>query len=136
MTDTKLKDTGTGTAWPSLTLNSLADAGSAEGAALNLGDPRPTTVGLKLKFKGSSASNANFIDVFMLWSPDNTDFTDANNGRWVRSTRMNGATAGVDVFNVPSEARYVKPRLTNRSGAALDSTGNELQYWTVHPNTV
>jgi hypothetical protein len=111
-----------------ISLNSLADAASVVATALDLGNPGPFALTLEVTLDGSAAGNTGLVEIYAQWSNENTDFSDSGNDLLVGVVQMNGTTAVIKVFSVPVQARYVKFRAANRSGAALAATGNMMRY--------
>ena len=110
-----------------ITLASLADGSSAVSSAIDLGNPGPFSLTLEVQLDGSGAGNTGNVDLYAQWSNDNTDFSDSGNDHWFDMVTMNGTTAVIKVLTLPVLARYLKIRVENNSGAALNSTGNAIR---------
>lgn len=123
-------DFGTTTAF-TITINSVADAGTATSNAIDLGNPAPPSFGVHVVLDGNSASNTGAVEWYILWSENNTAFTDTGNAKLVHATTMNGTTAIDDHFEVPVFARYPKLYFVNNSGDSMASTGNSAEYWAI-----
>lgn len=111
-----------------IVLDSLADAASVVATAVDLGSPGPFALSLEAKLDGNAAGNTDLVEIYVQWSNENTDFSDADNDLFVGAVQMNGTAAVIKVFSVPVHARYVKFRAANQSGAALAASGNTLRY--------
>jgi len=118
-----------------ITINSVADAGSAEATSIDFGTPGPLALGIHAVLDGT-AGGTSIVIWKMLWSEDNSAFPDATNARIIGTTTLNEATALDDVFTVPVEARYGKLRFENESGASMETTGNSVEYWEIWGNQV
>lgn len=114
-----------------ITINSVADGSSATSSAVTLGNPAPHEVGVHVVLDGNSASNVDYVEWYVMWSEDNTAFTDANNAKIVHVTKMNGTTAVDDHFSFPVIHQYWKLYMVNQSGDAMNSTGNSAEYWEI-----
>jgi hypothetical protein len=124
-------DFSAATAAITITINSVADAGTATATAIDLGAQAPHEIGIHLVLDGNSASNTGYFESYIMWSEDNTAFTDANNAHFYRATLMNGTTAVDDHFVVPVLARYFKLYIVNNSGDSMLSSGNSAEYWAI-----
>ena len=107
-------------------LNSLADAGNTTSSAIDLGAQAPHEVTFEASLDGNSVSNVDYVEWYVMWSQDNTDFTDANNAQFFHASKMNGTTAFKDVFSLSVKERYLKIYAVNNSGDSLASSGNAL----------
>ena len=112
-------------------LDSLADATyTASEVAVDFGDPGPFGVVIEAKIAGVSSSCTGLVEFYMLWSADNTDFSDqsavARNGTYVGAVDLNGTATAIGVFQAPVMARYGKLRAYNNSGAALASNAGDV----------
>lgn len=111
-----------------ISLNSLANGSSAVSSAIDLGAVAPFALSLEVKLDGSSASNTGLCEIYAQFSNDNADFSDSGNDLLIGVVQMNGTTAVVKVLSMPVLARYLKLRVANASGDALESTGNAIRY--------
>lgn len=105
-------------------LDGLVDGAYTSGeTAVDLGDPAPFALAVKAKLTGSAAGNVDSIELYALWSADNTDFSsqsaNARNGELVAVVDMDGSNTVTKIFQMPVRARYLKLRAYNDSGAAL-----------------
>ena len=122
------QDVGTTTAF-TITINSVADNGTATSSAVDLGATAPFSVGAHVTLDGASASNTDTVEFYALWSEDNSVFTNTINAKLMYVSTMNGATAYDDHFEIPVIARYLKLYFVNSSGAAMATTGNSAEYY-------
>lgn len=111
-------------------LDSLGDGSyTSSETAVDFGDPAPFAFVAEAKLTGASSGTSN-VEVYMLWSADNSDFSDhaANelNGELVAVIDMLEATETIKIFQVPIRARYGKMRVKNASGAALASNAGDI----------
>ena len=117
-----------------ITLASLADGSSATSNAIDLGATvtggvaLPFALSLEAIFDGGSASNTGNVEIYAKWSEDNSKFDDDLNDMLVGVVKMNGTTEVVKVRAIRVDARYLKLRVGNASGAALAATGNSLSF--------
>ena len=111
-------------------LDSLADdAYTSSETAVDLGDPGPFSLAAEAKLTGG-ASSTELVELYALWSADNTDFSDqsdnARNGELVAVVDMNGSTETKKVFQIQVRARYLILRAKNASGAALAANAGDI----------
>lgn len=111
-----------------ITINSVGDTSNATSSAIDLGAQAPIDVTFEASLDGNSASNTDFVEWYIMWSQDNTDFTDANNAQLIHISKMNGATAFKDIFSCSVLERYFKVYFVNQSGDSMATTGNALVY--------
>jgi hypothetical protein len=111
-----------------ISLDSLANGSSEVSSAVDLGAVAPFALSLEIKLDGASASNTGLCEIYAQFSNDNSDFSDSDNDLLVGAVQMNGTTAVIKVMSMPVLARYVKLRVANASGAALESSGNAIRY--------
>lgn len=115
-----------------IALDGLANGSGATSNAIDLGQPGPFALALKVDLEGSSASNTDNCEVYAKFSNDGTDFGDDGNDLLVGVVAMNGAAGVRKLLSVPVLARHLKIRVNNASGAALGSSGspsaNDVKY--------
>lgn len=111
-------------------LDSLADGAFTSGeTAVDLGDPAPFALTCEAKLTGTAGSTGN-VDLYALWSKDNTDFSDHDtaeqNGELIAVVDMLEATETIKIFQFAVQARYLKTRAKNASGAALAADAGDI----------
>ena len=111
-------------------LDSLADVTySSAGSAIDLGATSPFSIAVEAKITGT-ASSTGPLNLYVLWSADNTDFSEqaANyqNGQQVEAIDLNGSTETKKVFSIDVRARYLKLIAYNDSGASLAANAGDI----------
>lgn len=113
---------------PAVTLlgSNVADgAASALTTSVDLGTPAPLEVGYEIKLDcQASADDYAFLQV--AWSHDDTDFSDTSNVETVASIDCTASTVAVKCGSFATRGRYLKFRLLNESGGAINSASTAL----------
>ena len=108
----------------SVTLTSLADGSGADSSAIDNSSNKYIDADLEIKTNGT-ASSTDYVEVYILRSIDNSDFTDSANAELIGIVAMNGTTAVKNTIRIRNLPKYYKVRFVNNSGAALSSTGGD-----------
>lgn len=115
-----------------ISLDSLADGSGVNSNAVDNSSARYGEIDLEVKLTGTSGSTG-VVNVFLLRSVDNSDFSDNNNGEFIDSIVMNGTSQVIKTMRVLSLSKHYKIRVVNASGGALASSGNSIDWLGVRP---
>lgn len=119
------------TTGPTVTLlgSNLSDATtSAVTSAVDFGTPTPNNIHYEMKLDcQASADDLAFLHI--VWSHDNTDFSDASNYETVAIADCTASTVTVKSGSFPCRARYAKFYLENQSGGTINSASTALLFW-------
>lgn len=107
-----------------VTLTSLGDGSGADSSAIDNSTDKFIDMDLEVKTNGLAGS-VDLLEVYLLASIDNSDFTDAANAKLIGVVQMNGTTAVKKTFRVFDLPLHYKIRFVNESGAALSATGGD-----------
>lgn len=107
-----------------ITLTSLADGSGADSSAIDNSSDKFIDADLTIKSNGT-ASSTGLLEIYLLASNDNTDFTDSANAKLIGTVLMNGTTAVKKVIRIYDLPKHYKIRVVNNSGAALSATGGD-----------
>jgi len=107
-----------------VTLTSLADTSGADSSAIDNSTNLYIDCDLEIKTNGLAGS-VDLLEVYLLSSVDNTDFTDSANAKPIGVVSLNGATAVKKTLRVYDLPKYYKFRFVNQSGAALSATSGD-----------
>ena len=125
-------------AGPTLTLIgsnlSTGSAGALSGS-VDFGAPTPVGFGFELKLDCQASADA-FADVEVVWSHDNTDFSDLSNTELVTSVDCTASTTVQKHGAHEVKGRYAKFRLVNETGGTINSAGTALLLFDIFYNQV
>lgn len=107
-----------------VTLTSLADTSGVASSAIDNSTNAYIDCDLEVKTNGTTGS-VDLLEVYILSSVDNTDFTDSANAVLVGVVDMNDSTAVKKTFRIFDLPKYFKFRFVNNSGAALSATAGD-----------
>ena len=113
-------------AGPSVTLLS-ADVttgnSSSLTSAVDFGTPTPVGFGYELIITAGAGAIGS-VSLEVVWSHDNTDFSDTNNTQYIDSITCTASGDAKKVGATAIKARYAKFRITNNSGGTVDGTAS------------
>lgn len=107
-----------------VTLASVADAGSVSSSAIDNSTNKDIDGLLEIKTKGQ-ASGTDFLEVYILESNDGTEWTDAANAKLIGVVQMNEASAVIKTLRIKDIPSNFKLHFVNNSGATLSTTGGD-----------
>ena len=123
------------TAFANLFGSAISAGGSATSDAVDLGSVSGGMLGLELKLvAGSGTVDGPFV-VRLLWSLDNTDFTDGARGEVVWAYTPTASATAIMIRSVPIRARYVKMRVENQGSSGPQiTTSSACSYQQIYGN--
>lgn len=104
--------------------SNITAGNSQTSSAIDLGNPGPSELGFKIKIAtgtGTPAGNKQWV-VAVLWSHDNTDFTDADLGEVVERGTIAASATDIICLSIPVQARYCKIHVDNDQSSGPDIT--------------
>lgn len=110
----------------STALDDLANLSDALLPAVDVGNPGPFAETLEVHLTGLAGA-INYVEVWIQWSIDNVEFSDADNDDHIGNVQMNGVGVVKDSITFVVKARYYKLRFANRSGADLAGAGHVVR---------
>jgi len=107
-----------------VTLTSLANGSGVDSSIIDNSVDLNIDADVEIKTNGQ-ASGTGLLEVYLLSSIDNADFTDSANARLIGSVQMNSAVAVKKTLRLFDLPKYYKFRFVNQSGAALSATAGD-----------
>ena len=103
---------------------------SPASAAVDFGTPTPIKAGYEVKLDCQASSNG-LAYLYVVWSHDNSDFSDASNKVRVTIIDCTASTISIKCGEMEILARYAKFYLENQSGGSISNTSTTLTFWDV-----
>ena len=104
--------------------SAITAGNSQTSSTIDLGSPGPVELGFELKIltgTGTPADNKTWA-VYVLWSQDGTDFTDADLGQLIASGEIVASATDIKVLSIPVEGQHLKIHVDNDQGTGPDIT--------------